>query len=314
MKKERNKRIKKWIVIIVLFTFVILASNVYAAISTKAPIEENFIDQLIGIIMNTAGGILGTPFAMLINVFSLLIFLVLYLLYAGMGINSGGAFPFPDQIVFNQLSFFDPNFINPAADSPANMIQDIIKSMYYSLFVLAGTFFVIAAMIIGIKLAIASLAAEKARYKQALNNWILGILLLFVVHYLMAAVFYLNEQIVEIALESSSEIAIKFDWLDAVPVIGKPISRIVNGVAHLFTGTDTSVTTINMYGYGGLIGMFALKAFIGQDLVSSIVFLIVIGQSLGLVVMYIKRMIMCFILGMIAPLIVAVDVIKKSFS
>ena len=81
-----------------------------------------------------------------------------------------------------------------------------------------------------------------------------------------------------------------------------------------YFGAESNVTDVELKGYGGIVLMYALKAFVGQDLISSIAFLIIIGQTFGLVITYVKRVFMCIILGMMAPVIVAVDVIKKSIS
>ncbi|MNN99995.1 hypothetical protein D3C81_2197810 [compost metagenome] len=66
-----------------------------------------------------------------------------------------------------------------------------------------------------------------------------------------------------------------------------------------------------MHGYGGMLMMFALKAF-GGDFISSIICAILLGQTVIIVVMYVRRLFYCIILGMLAPAIVAVDVIKKT--
>ncbi len=302
----------------VLVLLVFIFNNVYAAINEDTEnkigsVAGDMFNWILTNLLNSAGGILGSVIAPLINVFSILIFLVLYMLFVGTGVSDGLAFPFPDQIVFNKIALLDPNFINPAEGSISQMVGGLISKTYYSFFTLAITVFVIAAMVIGIKLAISSLAAEKAQYKKALNNWIIGIVLLFVIHYIMAGVFYLNEEIVKGVGNTTEEITIKFDALDAVPVVGKTLGKLVGGIASVF-GAEQSPTVVDLKGYGGIILMYALKGLIGQDLISSIVFLIIIGQTFGLVVVYIKRVFMCLILGMMAPIVVAVDVIKKSIS
>lgn len=50
-----------------------------------------------------------------------------------------------------------------------------------------------------IKLAISSIAEEKAKYKSAITNWLIAIILLFTIHYFMSFVFYLNESVVKMA-------------------------------------------------------------------------------------------------------------------
>lgn len=307
---------------IMMVILVLSSGSVYAEYNNDgaSATSEAFakgVKDVVAVLLNTTGGVLGTVIAPLVNVFSLLIFLILYLIFVAGGLTGGTAstvlsFPFPDQIVFNRIPLLDPNFINPAKDSiGGEMTGGLFKDLYASFFVLAGTIFAIAAMIIGIKLALSSLAAEKAQYKKALNTWIVGIVLLFTVHYLLAGMFYLNEVIVKAVYHEQNNIEVKIDLAENVPVVGKSLSKLINGVAGFF-GASEKVTDVTLYGYGAIILKFALKGLVGQDLISSIVFLIIIGQTFGLVITYIKRTFMCIFLGILAPVVVAVDVIQKA--
>lgn len=324
MKFLKNSKYKVGVVLLVTVLLVCCMTSCYAEINIGGASQTSegaadFMKYIISNVLNTAGGVLGTPIATLINVFSLLIFLILYMLFVATGLTGGTgsdmlSFPFPDQVVFNKIPLLDPNFINPDNASVASMsvAGQVIKNLYFSFFVLATTIFTIAALVIGIKLVFSSIAAEKAKYKEALNNWIVGIVLLFLVHYLMAGMFYLNEQIVAtVSNDVANKVVIKFDTLEAVPLVGKSLSKLINGVAGFFGATD-AVTAVDLHGYGGIVLKFAIQGFIGLDLISSIIFLIIIGQTFGLVITYVKRTFMCIFLGVMAPVVVAVDVIQKA--
>lgn len=324
MKFLKNSKYKVGVVLLVTVLLVCCMTSCYAEINIGGASQTSegaadFMKYIISNVLNTAGGVLGTPIATLINVFSLLIFLILYMLFVATGLTGGTgsdmlSFPFPDQVVFNKIPLLDPNFINPDNASVASMsvAGQVIKNLYFSFFVLATTIFTIAALVIGIKLVFSSIAAEKAKYKEALNNWIVGIVLLFLVHYLMAGMFYLNEQIVAtVSNDVANKVVIKFDTLEAVPLVGKSLSKLINGVAGFF-GATKAVTAVDLHGYGGIVLKFAIQGFIGLDLISSIIFLIIIGQTFGLVITYVKRTFMCIFLGVMAPVVVAVDVIQKA--
>lgn len=334
MKKRRN--IKKWFkdnkkiiftVLLLLVAISILSSfgdnSVFARLTHEDEIEEpggisDFLGSLIGNLLNMGSGVLGVAFTTLVTVIAALIFLVLYTVFGTLGMSDGfTSFPFPDAIIFNRLSFFDPNFINPTTvygKAPVYLLQGIISSMYYTFFIIALTIFVIAAMVIGIKLAISSIASEKAQYKQALNNWVFGIALLFTVHILMAGIFALNEAIVEVAYDLAGNITFKMNAVKAIPLVGNTISNLLGTVSDILGkfGVDASLElNIDMKGFSGLVLMYMWYA-IGGDFISSLVLCIVLGQTVALVVMYTKRLFYCIFLGMLAPLIVAVDVIRKS--
>lgn len=355
MKKGR-KNIKNWLkenkkiiftVLILLVTISVISSFGNNAVFAKLTGEEQLVNgetglvgNILGIVgdlitnlLNKAAGVFMAPFSTLITVIALFIFVVLYVIFQAMGISNGIlSFPFPDSIVFNRMAFFDPNFINPTQvggkNAPVYILQGTISSLYYTFFILALTIFVIAAMIIGIKLAISSIASEKAQYKQALSNWVFGIILLFTVHILMAGIFAINEGITAVAYEVAGTIKFKLPVVKAIPIVGNSIGNIIGGssdgginIMGILTGglSDTvrnagvkiDAPEFTGTGYMGLVLIFLAKG-IGGDLISALVLFIIMGQTLALVVMYTKRLFYCIFLGMLAPLIVAVDVIKKS--
>lgn len=107
--------------------------------------------------------------------------------------------PWADMILYNAVPMLDVNFLNPDPNSMINHLNDVIRKIYFTIFSLALSFFGIAVIVMAIKLAISSIAEEKAKYKSAITNWLMAVVLLFTMHYFMAFIFYLNESIVEMA-------------------------------------------------------------------------------------------------------------------
>ena len=105
-------------------------------------------------------------------------------------------FPWADRIVFNSITVLDVNFINPAENSYMHLAGEFIKDIYSTMFSIALALFGVLVLITAIKLAISTIASDKAKYKQALTSWVLGFVMLWTIHFLMAFLFYLNEQLV----------------------------------------------------------------------------------------------------------------------
>lgn len=85
------------------------------------------------------------------------------------------------------------------------IIRKTIAQWYY-----VFRYFSIAAMLIvliylGIKLAISSIAEDKAKYKRMLADWIVGFIIIFGIHYFMILVLKLND----ICINAVSDIATK---------------------------------------------------------------------------------------------------------
>lgn len=323
------KKFFKWIIknkskLLLIFFFTIIISsviscNIYAMTTPSEKSElENNISGIVNGILTLAGGVLMTPISALVKAFAIILFVILYSVFRP--VSDGLAFPFPDQIVFNQIPFFDPNFINPTPSSVSgaslvlvDRLQMLIQNMYYSFFVLAGSIFVIAAIIIGIKLAITSIAAERAQYKESIKVWVTGIILLFTIHFILAGMFYLNEQIVKGAKEFVGDVPIHLNAFDFGGSIGHSIGNLLNGIVGIFTGEEQpNIGEFTVNGYGGVIMLFLQKGLLADDIIYTIGLCIMLGQTFSLIIHYIKRMFYCIMLGMIAPIIVAVDTVQRA--
>lgn len=325
-----KKNIFKKLMLITFICFVVMlisGNSVFADLNPDnmhgAGVGEA-IGNIISTILGVGMGALGGPLVSIGFVLLMLIFSVMYFLFSP--VSGGGAFPFPDQIIFNRLAFFDPNFLNPytgvgSETSPVFLLKDVISNMYYSFYLVAGAVFLIAIMIIAIKLAVATIASDKAQYKKALANWAFGLLLLFILPFLMAGIFKLNEIIVNAAYQGMVGANIRFDisigaLLNATVAagtmgIGTVISKPFIAIVDFFTGgavTGTSIATV--YGYGGMIFKYLVDAA-GGDLVGLVICGVLLGQTAALVFQYVKRLFYIIILGMIAPLVIAADIIKQ---
>lgn len=114
------------------------------------------------------------------------------------GVNE---FPWEDLIVFNALPYLDINFFNYENGSlfsqgGSTKIGQMVSSVYFSLVTLSITVLGIGVAVTAIKLAISTIASEKAKYKEALFKCLYTVVMLFSVHILISFLFYLNETIV----------------------------------------------------------------------------------------------------------------------
>lgn len=123
------------------------------------------------------------------------------------------SFPWADKIIFNSLPFLDVNFINPEPGSfflslsgTETQIGKLIKSVYFTVLSICLGFFGIAVAANVIKMLIATLPSAKARYKELINATVMSLVLIFGCHYIISFVFYLNEQLVQVAADMSEKI------------------------------------------------------------------------------------------------------------
>lgn len=306
----RKKLYKKILMIFILvLCFTLLNENmIFAALSEGGAIQSGIFEDILKAIANVGISASFAALAGLVSLLAVLLFIIIQTIFAAAGVTASIlAMPFPDVVIFNRLPFFDPNFINPDPEAPTAIMKGIIANMYDSFVVIAIAMFIVIAMIIGIKLAISSIATEKAKYKQAILTWVMGILILLSMKWIIAGIFLINEQIVSMVFNISlgEETEFKVLSLNNIPLIGSTIETIFN----FFGSNSPEIGGVN--GYLGFTLKFLLEG-IGGNIISSIVAFVVLGQTISIIVTYTKRVFYSIMLGMLAPLIVVADTINKS--
>lgn len=329
-----NKKIFKKLLLITFICFVVIfisGDSVFGQLTDENMYNEtgasiiNGINRIITTVLGVGVGALAAPLVSLGFVLLMIIFTTLYFLFSPV---SAGMFPFPDQIVFNRLAFFDPNFLNPPhlltgtpttpIVSPVQILQEVISNMYYSFYIVAGAVFLIAIMIIAIKLAVATIASDKAHFKKALTSWAFGLLLLFILPFLMSGIFKLNELIVQAAYHGIESANIEFTisiqtLVDAAATAGGPVGLVITKGLTSIIGLFTNALTDNGFNISGFTGMILkyMVAAAGGDFIGLMIFGILLAQSAALILQYTKRLFFIVILGMIAPLVIAADIIRQ---
>lgn len=203
MKTNAKKWIKVLSVIMVIITVVVIANSVYGAINedyynaSKSEVVDVALDKKL------SNNILVDALAYMIYAVASLFEWILGIIFKM--VSNDQIFPWADAIVFNAIPMLDVNFMNPATGSFIGTIKDIIANVYGTVFALATTFFTIAVLVMAIKLATSVIASEKAKYKQAIWDWVVGLVLLFTIHIVISFVFYLNETLVNMASQIASK-------------------------------------------------------------------------------------------------------------
>lgn len=116
-------------------------------------------------------------------------------------ITGTNVFPWADAILFNAIPFLDINVFAPAGTSLLATIQSSIAGIYYTVLMLASAFFGVAVMVSAVKLVITAIAEDKAKYKKAIVDWLLGLVMLWGIHFFISFALYLNEELVKVASE-----------------------------------------------------------------------------------------------------------------
>ena len=141
--------------------------------------------------------------------------------------TTSNVFPWADRVIFNTLPLLDVNFINPDSNSllseensiPVQVYEDgqptgqtknfsiggVIRNVYFTGLSIALGFLGIIIAVLAIKLAISTIGSDKAKYKEAIVRWLTALVLLFGMHFVLAFIFYLNEELVKTASKILSD-------------------------------------------------------------------------------------------------------------
>lgn len=97
----------------------------------------------------------------------------------------------PELIFSNQVPALDVNFINPSVPGNddrniAKQLRPTIASWYVAIRTIAIVGLLSVLIYLGIRMLLSSLAADRAKYKQMLMDWIVAMCLVFVLHYIMS--------------------------------------------------------------------------------------------------------------------------------
>lgn len=179
----------------------------------------------------------------------------------------------PDDILFNKLYITDINFFDfdlPTSGlnnaSAVLTIRQQVSLWYYVMRVIAISILLCILIYVGIRMALSTIASEKAVYKTMLVDWVVSLTLVFLLHYIIIATISVNESLVKV--------------ISSVLADGDPIKDGINSIKTQ---------------------AFGLSAVKGTAAV--VIYFVIITQTLAFLISYVKRMLTLAFLIIISPLI-----------
>ena len=270
------------------------SQNTSISISDEGSIAKAVVGFIADVILGALGkAIVGIAFCVEVLVRGLCGLLTL-------DINNA-VFPWADRVIFNGMPLLDVNFINPAENSmfmgsnnQFTGIGNTIRNIYFTGLSIGLGFLGVIVAVMAIRIAISTIASEKAKYKEAIVHWATALILLFAMHYVISFVFYLNEQLVEVA--SSMVMDLMADK-----------QTILNQIGSAFTNNYTPIEQM-----GDWFRTRALESWDVESFTSAILYAVFIVQSLMFYWAYFKRFFYVVILAIISPFVVIFDFLKKA--
>ena len=273
------KRVLKKLVIILLITIII--SN-YCIMSSYAA-TSTIVDDIIYTFTDVLGlvvGILTSPmrwFALgagwAIDKFSAL---VAYTEGAtDSSVDTSTITPF--DIFFNKVKLVDINFFDIGTESNfINTMRTSVASWYYIMRIIAASILLVILIYVGIRMAISTVASDRAMYKKMLVDWVCSLALVFLLHYIIIFVITVNNSIVSVIENSVDNTNVSNTYKEIRDIAGE----------HLFLA--------NLDNIG-----------------ATIIYIMLIWQTFGIIVSYFNRMLKVAFLIIISPLVTITYSIDK---
>lgn len=270
--KKRFTIIATVLVIITLLNFILANVPEVQATDTTAvvnEVQEDETDSFLGGVVDGIAGILLYAFKLI----PLLIGKVLSMLMNGLSGENITIF----NVLFNKVNLTGINFFETATGNNAgtiNAIRENVAVWYVSIRNLAAMILTLILIYVAIRMAISTVAEEKAKYKNMLIDWLTSLCLLFVLHYIMIIVINVNNALVNVLTPNLEG--------DNLASIGGELA-------------SKAVFTISF----------------AQGVGNAIAYMMLIGMSFIYFFAYVKRMITLAFLIIISPLITVTYSIDK---
>lgn len=199
----------------------------------------------------------------------------------------------PENIFANNIAALDVNFLRPntyssvyvegdfsedaekASESGATKIRDTVANWYKSFRNIAIVALLSILIYLGIRILIGSTAEDKAKYKEAIKDWVVALCLVFFMQFIMSATLMVCDQITKL------------------------FSNEINDGYVVQVGDDKPFKTNLM----GLIRFRAQSKSVGASAAYTIIYGILVVYTCTFTFMYFKRLLYMAFFTMISPLV-----------
>lgn len=111
-----------------------------------------------------------------------------------------------EKLVNNKVPMLDVNFFDFSTaggvkiekDSVMYVIRENIAMCYYIIRTISLVGLLLVLLYLGVRMAFASVAEQKAKYKEMLTSWVVSFLIVFFIHYFMIIILKLNSALIDL--------------------------------------------------------------------------------------------------------------------
>ena len=191
----------------------------------------------------------------------------------------------PEEIFAGKISLLNIDFISGVGQAEGlGVVRQALANWYKALRLIATVGFLSVLIYIGIKIMLSANTKNRAKYKELIIDWIVGLAILYSMHYIMSFII--------------TAINMFNDKLGA----SMPLLRVVGG-----NGYDTFATNLI-----GLVRFCTEYDTIAVKIGYEIMYIMLVGYTIKFTVIYLKRVLNIAFLTLIAPIVAFTYPIDKS--
>jgi len=208
--------------------------------------------------------------------------------------------PSIDGCIFNTTKTFKLSFFEENPDGLAGNLQGAISGVYNAFRYLVTAAYVVVLVYLAIRMMLSSVGRQKAHYKELFRHWLIGLLLLFSFHWVMAFIIWLSNTFVDILAGISKNLLDDSNML----LLAK---KFFPNLDNKFPVTTFIVSRISGATDGGLASLFNVIA----PIIAPIFFIIFIKSTFSIIVTYFRRLFTIAVLIIIFPIVALSYVFDK---
>ena len=284
MIKRQSKRILATLIVILIVSLLVLPSftDYGVVLATKESPQTN--PEKIASFIGTALGALTGAIMWLMRALIVAVTMGIEALegaFARTGGISAELKKFlitPYTIFFNKIPLIDINFFDfNVGNDIMKDFRTVIATWYYIIRLISAALLLLMLIYVGIRMALSTTATDKVVYKKMLIDWLASLALIYLLHYFIVFIFMLNSTFV--------------DLIDKISTTNNQnVDDYMRGILnYALQYNNLSSST----GFANDILSF----------MSTIVFVLLVYQTLKFLFVYVKRMMTVAFLVMISPLI-----------
>lgn len=275
MKKVMSKILIIFIILMMLFEFTCSGPISYAK-----SLDSETVSEITNLIGGIAAFVLWIPRILCVTVSKVMVWIMTDGVAENCGISDAAVFvgkeeqnATPFDIFFDKFNLFSVDFFDIKNDgSLIDNIRTSVAQWFYAMRLISAIVLMCVLIYVGIRMALSSVADEKAKYKKMLGDWCCSLVLIFVLQYIAVFTISANKAIVNFLRD----------------VCYSDINTAISGIADM-----------------------AIKGCSLTSIVATFVYCMISFQTIAFMITYIQRMLKVGFLLIISPLIAITYSIDK---